>query len=481
MHQRTFTMKDQQDFARISGDYNPLHMDEVAARRFLFGSPIVHGIHTVLWALDAWVAGKNHPIELISLSCYFKRGLAVNAAATLNITDNDDNSVTFELTDNTTVYASIKFTWKDQPLNRQTLKLNNLPETETCQLLNAKDMASAKGSLDICLDQQLTARLFPNLSKKFPLEQIAHLLSTTRLVGMHCPGLHSIYNKLDVEFKNPSSQAQTLNYTVAEFDERFSRAFINIESPAMTGTIISSLRPAPRKQINFSQARQLISSGEFNNQRAMVIGGSRGLGEVASQLLAAGGAKVLLSYFKGKDDAQNLVNEIKGGGGDAADVPFNVLSTPKLSIDEIIHFAPTHLYYFATPRILKSDSGREFSEELLKTFSDYYVTGFSDTVEYLLKNVASLRYIFYPSSIFVETNPAGFAEYVNAKNTGEALCMQLEKKHNNIRIYKPRLPQLATDQTSSLMAYDQKENPTPVILKHLRAIEQTQPHTVNKP
>jgi hypothetical protein len=57
MDERTFTLQDQIAFAKFSGDYNPLHIDPVAARRLMFGAPVVHGIHSLLWALE-YVAGK---------------------------------------------------------------------------------------------------------------------------------------------------------------------------------------------------------------------------------------------------------------------------------------------------------------------------------------------------------------------------------------------------------------------------------------
>ena len=49
---RVFTQDDQQFFAAISRDRNPMHVDAVAARRLMTGHQVVHGIHTVLWALD---------------------------------------------------------------------------------------------------------------------------------------------------------------------------------------------------------------------------------------------------------------------------------------------------------------------------------------------------------------------------------------------------------------------------------------------
>ena len=52
MTQRIFTSDDQLAFAKLSGDYNPLHLDPVLARRLIFGHQVVHGVHALLWSLD---------------------------------------------------------------------------------------------------------------------------------------------------------------------------------------------------------------------------------------------------------------------------------------------------------------------------------------------------------------------------------------------------------------------------------------------
>src|ERR1700683_5207522 len=56
---RVFDSDDQARFAALTGDYNPIHMDPVAARRTQAGAPIVHGIHATLWLLDTIAA--RHP------------------------------------------------------------------------------------------------------------------------------------------------------------------------------------------------------------------------------------------------------------------------------------------------------------------------------------------------------------------------------------------------------------------------------------
>ena len=47
-----FNYEAQEWFAAVSGDYNPMHMDADWARRSLLGSPIVHGIHSVIYCFD---------------------------------------------------------------------------------------------------------------------------------------------------------------------------------------------------------------------------------------------------------------------------------------------------------------------------------------------------------------------------------------------------------------------------------------------
>ena len=51
MIQHSFSLDDQVAFAKLSGDYNPVHLDPLKARRTRFGYPVVHGIHLMLWEL----------------------------------------------------------------------------------------------------------------------------------------------------------------------------------------------------------------------------------------------------------------------------------------------------------------------------------------------------------------------------------------------------------------------------------------------
>ena len=106
---------------------------------------------------------------------------------------------------------------------------------------------------------------------------------------------------------------------------------------------------------------------------------------------------------------------------------------------------PTHLYYFATPHI-SSGSKNYFSEDFFHKFSKFYVLKFNELAEKLIEN--GLKYIFYPSSVFLDELPLDMIEYCAAKSAGEFICNSLQKKYTSIFIDKPRLPRMLTDQTS---------------------------------
>src|SRR5580700_1603830 len=71
--QRRFGPIDQKRFASASGDYNPVHMDALQARRTQAGAPVVHGINLLLWALDSFAATQPDLPPLRSLRAHFNK------------------------------------------------------------------------------------------------------------------------------------------------------------------------------------------------------------------------------------------------------------------------------------------------------------------------------------------------------------------------------------------------------------------------
>jgi 3-oxoacyl-[acyl-carrier protein] reductase len=56
---------------------------------------------------------------------------------------------------------------------------------------------------------------------------------------------------------------------------------------------------------------------DLTNKIALVTGASRGIGQAAARALAQNGARVLVHYGRGREEAESLVSEIRGSGGHA--------------------------------------------------------------------------------------------------------------------------------------------------------------------
>ena len=89
--EKTFTDQDQRGFASASRDWNPMHVDAVAARRLLSGRQVVHGIHTLIHALNLW--SRNGPVGTLRVACNFANPVNVGDRVVFSQVDNDGGPV----------------------------------------------------------------------------------------------------------------------------------------------------------------------------------------------------------------------------------------------------------------------------------------------------------------------------------------------------------------------------------------------------
>jgi len=465
MKSRTFTTEDQLAFAKLSGDYNPLHIDAVAARRLIFGSPVVHGIHTLLWGLDCLLENREDHLGLRSIKAAFPKPITVGEEVSFSLIHKEDGCFSIELLSNETIVTRITVELDESAQRSFDYLETSFPKKLEPRALLDNQIETDTGTLGLYLNIESAAKMFPHLIKCFSPVQLAAILSTTRLIGVKCPGLHSIYSEIVLSATPPNGERQ-LNYEVKNLDKRVGLVRINITVPDMTGTIKAFRRPAPLEQQNYLSLKDKVEKNEFSNQRALIIGGSRGLGEVAAKLLSGGGANVKITYHQGKEDADAIVEDIISNGGIADSFCFDVLN-PKIDTANISAsgWTPTHLYYFATPFVFSGVKGK-FSAALFNKFCNYYIVGFINTVN-LLSNFG-IKQVFCPSTVAVDELPTNMIEYTVAKSASEILCRIIEKNNPEIIIYKPRFPRMATDQTASIMPV-LNHDPAPTMLKQLRS------------
>ncbi|UCD79426.1 MAG: SDR family NAD(P)-dependent oxidoreductase [Desulfobacterales bacterium] len=471
MTERVFTPDDQLAFAKLSGDYNPLHLDPVLARRLLYGCQVVHGLHALLWGLDDHLGSWTQPLELRTVKANFQAAIGVGQKVRCLVTQQDEYRIAVKLEADGTAVAWIEVTWSLLRQHRTGTLPRMSPAPQECRERPLEEVATASGGLALYIDGDLAGGLFPNLIRVLPLMQLADLLATTRLVGMECPGHHSIYSSLNLAFFPERAGVPSLTYRVTDCNQRLALVSMDVAAPGVKGEVKAFLRPNPQRQAAFTEVCRRVESEEFSGQQALIVGGSRGLGEVTAKLLAAGGAEVILTYYRGREDARRIVEEIVSQGAKAHCLSLNVLEPLPGLPGKIANCSkPLYLYYFATPHIFGAAKGK-FSSQRFATFCEFYVSGFLRTVASVADAATGLQKVFYPSSTAIEELPLDMGEYAAAKMAGEILCEFLQKAHPGLVIYKPRLPRVATDQTVSLLPVGNQE-PVSILLSNLRCLRQ---------
>lgn len=441
-----FTPEDIEWFASATGDFNPMHVDRIFARRLITGGQTVHGMYTLLFALDLYYQTHSHIPNQIKV--FFQKPVLEGELIEF-FYETDSTETILTARNNYGQVASILLFGDGNTITKPIH--SNRPAKKNVREYSFSEIKDKRGTLSVMAAQEDLDQKFPNASLMLGAHIVATIMAFSRLVGMSMPGLHSIFTGLDLKFGLQCNMP--LSWKVTRHISPNVPIKITLEGQGIFAEINSFVRPAPVKQATMQEVRRVIAPDVFSGQRALVIGGSRGLGELAAKCLAAGGGEVCITYMNGKSDADKIEKAINDTGGVCKKSILNVNNLD--GVDGLIKsFEPTHIYYFASPTI--RNNIQNYNTELFNEYFSIYVTAFCKLVRMVSKNVHYPFYVFFPSTVFIENEKKGFAEYINAKREGEHQAKLLDLENSKANIFIKRLPVLKTDQTASLTAGEAK-------------------------
>lgn len=453
---RCFSDADQQAFAKASGDFNPMHVDAIAARRLLSGRQVVHGVHVLLEALNRW-----RPVTSCrpnSLRCSFDHPVSVGDEVEFRQRDDAAGETVLQACVGGVVCADIRISM---------LALANIALARPPAAMDAKrDVTGLEHPLDEAPGSQADttfflrpsvtdwwAQAFPVASDSLSTEILASLAALSNFVGMVCPGEHSVFSSLSVALHQTVPDGEPLTMQLRRFDPRFKLFMIACTGP-LTGEIRAFLRPPPQQQPSTLALAPHIRHDEFRGTRSLVVGGSRGLGELAAKIIAAGGGDVVITYASGRSDAERVADDISAHGHGRCELMPADLSDPAWT--GIVNAGPgwTAVYFFATPRIYRTRA-EIFDHAAFEDLFHFYVVQFRAMCR-MLERRAGLPpvRVYFPSTVFIDERPKGMTEYAMAKAAAEILADDLNRQQKAVRIIHTRLPRMATDQTSSVMGVE---------------------------
>jgi NADP-dependent 3-hydroxy acid dehydrogenase YdfG len=444
---RTFTLDDQHAFARLSRDWNPMHLDANFARRTQAGAPVVHGIHTLLWAMDTTL--RSFPLDIRNIKVRFAQPLYPGEIAQLEIRSRTETATAIEVLAAGTVIAAIKLSSESGTSQGASARPIAAAPHEIASPVDIpfEQCAEQSGAVAAGVGDDEIRKLFPVLSESIGPSAVRALLATSQLVGMACPGLHSLFAGLDVSRDLASERERVLCYAVNKTDPRFRSLQIDVAGSGIAGRLDAFARLPPTAQPGMAQVSARVTKDSFAGQRALIVGGSRGLGEVTAKILAAGGGHPVITYREGKREAEAIAADIRNAGGQCGVIHYDVLDPAESQLDGI--GAIDSAYYFATAKILQRKSAL-YEPEKLHAFLGYYVDGFYDLCTALAPNRTGKIVMFYPSTVAIDEGVSTTAEYAMAKAAGEILAKYVNEFLPNIQVMSRRLPRIMTDQTTTI-------------------------------
>lgn len=429
---RRFTAADQADFARASGDANPLHMDPAWAAGVYPGEVVVHGMHAILWACDAYFA-RNPGAGLKALRVTFDKPILLDEDVTAtNETTPGETRILLAVRGVTVMKARLILGGEAAHL------LPTLGAAPTPAHTDIADLQGHAGVVTLPHDAAALTAAFPALTAAIGPAPITGLAALSTLVGMACPGRHSLFGGFDVA---RSETGGPLSYAVTKADRRFNRVTMAVEGYGLSGTVTAFHTAEPeRTPLDLTGVRQ----DEFKNAHPLILGATSGLGLVTTALLSAGGAAPVATW-------RSSPRALDGRTAVLA-LPYDV-GAPDPLIEELATrgWPGQQVYYFPTPRIFRRRL-EPYQPEMFREFTAVYVDGFHGLMRALVNAFPKRPFrVLYPSSILAADAGSDSVEYGMAKAAGERLCARLMKAYPQLSIIIERLPGLATRQTVSVV------------------------------
>jgi NAD(P)-dependent dehydrogenase (short-subunit alcohol dehydrogenase family) len=471
---KTFSQDDQIAFARYSGDWNPIHVDPVYARRTQIGQQVVHGMHALLWALDAFARSSAELKRFRSVEVDFLKPIYLDEPIVANIIDSPSRMPGTR---------TLKIGLYAAGVALVTIALNSSAPILTARATySGKQIAGASAIEPIALeigDIRERAGVVPLVPSSPAFEdhyghavtglgtrRFRGIATLSRLVGMECPGLHSLFMGAQLALGR-GDRRDDLHFAVQEVDDRFQLIRMAIKGADLDGLVTARVRAKPVVQPALAEIAACVAPGEFSGQTPLIIGGSRGLGELTAKICAAGGARPTISYFMGEDDARRVADEIVKAGGECSIIRYDVKLNAGSQLGQLSAAPPQQVYYFPTSPIARRKS-EPFETVLLDEFLKTYVTGFYDLCRSLRRSFPQNLSVFYPSTTYADHRPRDMTEYVMAKLAGEVLCADLARRDRGLKILVRRLPPLLTDQTAGISTVGSSTQAVEIVLSVVR-------------
>jgi 3-oxoacyl-[acyl-carrier protein] reductase len=209
----------------------------------------------------------------------------------------------------------------------------------------------------------------------------------------------------------------------------------------LRGKVATLVNKPSRNMPSFQELRDSAVDLGLEGKVVLVTGASRGIGETTAKVLALAGAKVIVNYHRGAEDASRIVQEITTAGGEAIALAADVTSS-----DEVQALLQRGIERYGAIDVLVNNAARDFRpipflqlswEEIQKDL-DVIVKGTflccRHVIPFMLERGTGK--IINISSVATDNPPPEQAKYVMAKSAlvGLTRSLSIEFASKNIQV-----------------------------------------------
>ena len=403
-------IKDNLKFAKISGDFNKIHIDKNYAKKFFFKYCVTHGVNIVALCLSKFLKQNYKNNFLIyNLDINFLNYIEIDEKFEIKILG---NRIVVKNDINLKLEIKIKY----NKLNKK-IKLN--------KKVFFKDKKY----------------YFKNLYNQSLIRQ---LLELTKNIGSSEFGDGSLILKINIEkYKNIKKTRSIDRINKNAFKYYLRSKNYKVEC------LVVKIKPFINEKITIKKNKKI---DKLLKGKSVLIFGSNGV-------LGSFTKNYLFKYHVNL----HLVTRTKQKTNNLDNIRYfrdtNDLNNLKKTLNNSY---PDYIFYFISPKILKTQN-LGINKRLYNLYKFYYVTLFEKILK-LIKNYNKKVFIFYPSTVALDKkfNNYKFSnEYKLTKQLGEKLCKK--KKTKKIFPISFRIEQIKSPQNYNIAGF--YEGCSPRILK----------------
>ena len=312
----TFSFIDIEEFKKISGDANPLHIDEIYARKTPFGETVVYGVLVLLRAISTIKINKGLFLKKINVE--FTKAAFIDIPYTVKIATKSEKRITLNVFDGT--ISILKANLYIEKSNVPVLPVFTNQKVSLLKNPRRLNFSEIRKGDTFTGEYAITQYLSPLLDKLsidwLTPSQLLTIICSSYIVGMELPGVQALFVGMELDFPIQYPEEGTLHYcvTVKKTDERV--GFVEFQSNYNIGGIhVASglyktfLRPDSPSALETTEISVVPKPISLNKKTVLIVGGSRGIGANVAANIANCGANVIICYKKCHEDALIIKNK----------------------------------------------------------------------------------------------------------------------------------------------------------------------------